>query len=164
MKEISETPKITETKTNTPRRHTMGKRWKMVKNSTHANNHADYVKTKMIQFQFVLLEVMQLEYFRDQPYFNRDYKDDGSEPFLIHCFVSETFSWRIECNLAFEVVVEYCFENCPIESYVWGIITWHRLHGIAKAITHGKPLAEYHKGVLAYQDPKYINGFNGNPS
>ncbi|WP_143822063.1 hypothetical protein [Mucilaginibacter pedocola] len=136
----------------------MGKRWKMVKDSTHANNHKAFIMTKMIQYQRVLLEVMQLDYFKDQPYFNRDYKDDGSEPFLIHSFVSETFYWRIECNMVFEIVIEYCFENCPVEGLVWASIAWHRLHKYAIRKVLNKPLAELHKGTLAFQDPKYING------
>jgi hypothetical protein len=156
MTETNETPKIPKTTSNPPRNSVIGKRWKMVKNSTHANNHADFVRTKMSQFQFVLKEVKQLSFIQEQPYFCRDYKDDGSEPFLIHSFVSETFAWRIECNLLFEIVIEYCIENCPIELDIWAIIKSNQLHHYATPITKQPSLAAHYKAVLAYQDPRYI--------
>jgi len=156
MKEIKENPEIPKTTSIAPRKNTIGKRWKMVKNSTHANKHADFVHTKMSQFQFALQEIKQLSFIHENPYFCRDYKDDGSEPFLIHCFVSETFAWRIECTLYFEIVIEYCFENCPVELDVWAIIKSNRLHTYAKSVTKEPSLAAHWKGVLAYQDPKYI--------
>ncbi|AMR30526.1 hypothetical protein A0256_03355 [Mucilaginibacter sp. PAMC 26640] len=100
----------------------MGKRWKMVKSNTHANNHKQYIATKMLQFQFVIKEIIQQGLTSDQPYFNRDYKDEGSEPFLIHYFLTETFLLRIECTLNFDTVVEYSFENCPHEEAIRAII------------------------------------------
>jgi hypothetical protein len=139
-----------------PKRRHIGKCWKKIKNSTHANKHADFVQSKMLQFQFVLQDIKQLAFIKENPYFDRDYKDDGNEPFLIHCFVSETFLWKIDCNLASEITVEYSFENCPIASEIWAIIRSHQLHNFATPITKQPSLAAHFKGVVAYQDPKYI--------
>jgi hypothetical protein len=152
-------PKSQKHPTTHLKKNTIGKRWKMVKPSTHPNNHQAFIMTKMIQYQFVLQAVRQLDFFKDQPYFDRDYKDDGNEPFLIHCFVSETFYWRIECNLLFEIIIEYSFENCPVEGMVWAAIAWQRLHNYAKPVKKQPSLAEFHKNVLACQERQYINGF-----
>ncbi|MBD1364443.1 hypothetical protein IDJ77_11545 [Mucilaginibacter sp. ZT4R22] len=130
------------------------KRWKAISNSTHPNNYQALVEAQISFYEEVTRKVVELYIKPGSAYFFGNYKDDGSEPFKIYSFISPTFMWCIECTLDFQMVLEYEFNNCPYEQQIW--LLFEEFHLTQFVTRKERDLAAYFKGVVAYQDPKYI--------
>jgi hypothetical protein len=155
MKEISEINELPKTEGTYLRRSRLSKRWKKVSNGTHPNQLKAFNDTKMLQYQFVLDKVKQF-LKPGEVYFERDYKDDGEDAFTIHCFLTKSFYWYIECDLLFTINIHYQFYDCSHEQEIREIFRFHNLTHYVTEVEQKPSLPVFYKGVLAYQKPQYI--------
>jgi len=155
MNELLEPIKIAPTTTTSTPFRPIPKRWKQIQDGTHPNKHKEFIQSKMISYRLVLEKVKERYQMPGEVYFERDYTHDSSESFKIYSFITNTFYWYIECNLNFQIVINYDFNGCIYEPEIRKLF---RSHILAEHITHTPmDIADYLKGVIAFQDRKYIH-------
>ena len=156
MKEISEITENPITTTSTRKVYPISKRWKVVKNSTHPNRMKDHIATRMIQYELVLGKVKELYKDSGEHCYERDFKHDNENPFTIYSFLLSNFYWNIDCDLNFNITLEYQFWFCPFEQEIREIFLHFDVAHHVVEVDKKPSLPAFHKAVLAYQKPQYI--------
>jgi hypothetical protein len=105
-----------------------------------------------------ILKVVKEKYLEPGTvYFERDYKDDTTDPFRLHGFICSSFYLMLECDFTFVMQMEYDFYNCPFEAEALNLL--RLATGLNRSFhTPKQPiLPEYLKAVIAYQDSQFIH-------
>jgi hypothetical protein len=160
MKEVSETNQNQKTTNTATRIWPISKRWKRISNASHPNNLKALVDTRIIQYELVLNKVKELYTYTGEVYYQRDFKDDNENPFTIYSFLTSGFWWNIECDLIYQINVEYEFYSCPFEDEIKELFRQFNLTEYITEVKKEPSLAAFHKAVIAYQQSQYIHTFN----
>jgi hypothetical protein len=135
----------------------ISKRWKQVRPGTQHKHLKDLNDTIAMQYHRILKTVKEKYLEPGTVYFERDYKDDSTDPFRLHGFISDNFYFMLECDFTFIMQMEYDFYNCPFEAEILGHLRFAT--GLNRAFhTPKQPiLPEYLKAVMAYQESQFIH-------
>ena len=160
MKEVKDTPKIKdyEEQIEKKRRSRLGKMWKLAKQQKVTKTIQ--LQNSSIEYYYILILTEVKIYLGSQHpiVFERDYREDNSEnSFAMHSFLAPNIYLHLMCDLNFHYWIEYDFHECWIEDRVR--IRIAKLFEFSQQARH-RPLQpncfEYHKSVIAKQDPQYI--------
>jgi len=99
-----------------PRRGT--KRWVTAERRKNYNpHHIQNVATETDYHRVINLAKSFMQ--PGETYFERDYKHDQSEGlFGMHCFMTSTFYWRLDCKFTYDYCITLAFNNCPYEDAI----------------------------------------------
>ncbi|GAB3915375.1 hypothetical protein [Mucilaginibacter boryungensis] len=96
-------------------------------------------------------------------YFERDYKHDTSEGiFGMHCFMTPSFYWALNCSLLYTYEVEFAFSSCPCESDIRHMIRAYPLDRNTSEAQLQPDFKAYYDKVLQVQEPRFIHSLQGN--
>jgi len=137
----------------------ISKRWKKVNKLSHPNNLKVTNDTIMHQYygalKFLKAECLQTGTL----YFERDYKDDNSDPFTVHSFVCENLFFNLECDFNYFMQIEYDFAAFPrIDELLWHV-GFAKVQGMLFYKPRIPNLTTFFNGVVAYQEPQFIHTF-----
>jgi len=137
----------------------LSKRWKKVSDLSHPNKLKTTNDTIMIQYYDALKFIKAECLAPGTRYFERDYKDDPNDPFMLHSFVSPQLSFHLECGFDYFMKIEYDFADFPrIDDLLWRVgYVKERGMLIYKACLPNLPT--FFNNVVAYQEPQYIHTF-----
>jgi hypothetical protein len=135
----------------------ISKRWKQVRPGTQHKHLVD-INNVIAGEYYRILETVKEQYLEPGTiYFERNYRDDMTDPFRLHGFSCSNFYFMLECDFAFTMQIEYDFHNCPFEAAVLHLLKY--AIGLCRAFRTPKQpnLPTYFKGTIAYQDSQFIH-------
>ncbi|MEN0054475.1 MAG: hypothetical protein AAGC65_12450 [Mucilaginibacter sp.] len=142
----------------TPRAYRyISKRWKQVRPGTQ-HKHLLAPNNIVAAEYYRILKIVKEKYLEPGSiYFERDYKDDMSDPFRLHGFISNNLYFMLECDFTFVMQIEYDFHNCPFEAEIIHLLRYAA--GLNRTFHTPKQLAlpEHLKATIAYQDSQFIH-------
>jgi hypothetical protein len=137
--------------------HRISKRWRRVSDLSHPNKLRAQNNTIEIQYYNTLKKIKRDYLQPGTLYFERDYRDDSTDPFLLHSFICDQLSFVLTCDFHCVMQIEYDFAGFePIEDVLWRV-------GYAKelGLLIYKPrlpnLADFFKSVTTYQGPQFVH-------
>lgn len=135
----------------------ISKRWKQVRPGTQHKHLADLNDAIAMQYYRILKTAKEKYLESSTVYFERDYKDDTTDPFRLHGFICNSFYFMLECDFTFIMQIEYDFHNCPFEAEILNLLKYAT--GLSRAFhTPKQPLLpEYLKAVITFQDSQFIH-------
>lgn len=155
--ELLKHPETTEPTVIAKAHYRISKRWKQVKPGTPHKHLIVLNETIAMQYHRILKTVKEKYLEPGTAYFERDYKDDITDPFRLHGFISSNFYFMLECDFTFVMKMEYDFYNCPFEAEILSLLRFAT--GLNRAFhTPKQPIIpEYLKATTAYQDSQFIH-------
>ena len=138
-------------------KHRISKRWKKVRPGTHPNKLNETNDTIAIQYYQALKFLKSQCLAPGTLYFERDYKKDYNDPFALHSFVCEQFSFYLECDFNCFMQIHYDFNDFPHLNEVLRKVSYAAELGKCLHKPKSPSLPAYFKGVIAYQDKQYIH-------
>lgn len=156
MTELNKRPKSTKPATVLQRSIKLGKQWKKVSAGSHPNDLKRVNDTIMNKY-YRILQLIKEQYLEPGTiYFERDYKDDGNEPFALHSFICNKFSFYLECDLLGIMQIHYDFNGFSFEAEVRKLLSIPINTGKCLHKLKQPNLPAFFQGVQNYQDQQYI--------
>jgi hypothetical protein len=138
-------------------RYRLKKRWKKVSDRTHPNKLRATNDTIMLQYYDALKFIKRECLGPDTTYYERDYRDDTSDPCAVHQFSCPQLSFNLECDFTYFMQIEYDFAGFPrIDELLWRVGYAKEL-GMLKYKARLPDLLSFFKSVVAYQRPQFIH-------
>jgi hypothetical protein len=88
--------------------------------------------------------------------FEQDHKNDKDSYTGMHSFVSSTFFWRLDCELAYNYKVYFAFHNCPYEDTIRQMMAGYPLDRTTQEHRFPNGFEAFYNRVLEVQDPIHI--------
>ncbi len=156
MAELNKRPEIAKPTTVPQRSFKLGKQWKKVSAGSHPNDLKGVNDTIMSKY-YRILQLIKEQYLEPGTiYFERDYKDDVNEPFALHNFVCDRFSFYLECDLLGIMQIHYDFNDFPFDADVRKLLIIPINSGKCFHKPKQPNLSVFFQGVQKYQDKQYI--------
>jgi hypothetical protein len=74
----------------------------------------------------------------------------------MHSFVTSTFYWRLDCELAYNYKVYFAFHNCPYEEIIRQMMRGYPLDRTTQEYNFKQGYGTFYKRVLEVQDPIHL--------
>lgn len=135
----------------------ISKRWRKVTDLSHPNKLKAQNTTIEIQYYNTLKKIKRDYLQPGTLFFERDYRDDNSDPFILHSFICDQLSFVLTCDFQCVMQIEYDFAGFePIEDVLWRV-GYARELGLLIYKARLPSLAEFFKGVQSYQGSQFIH-------
>lgn len=156
----SSQPKPQQPKTNR-RRETP--RWVVAQSRTDQKWQRWQNEAVESHYQQVIAKVKELiiAYGGDTIY-EQNHKGNTDSYTGMHSFVTRTFYWRLDCELAYNYKVYFAFHNCPYEDTVTQMMQGYPLDRTTQEHHFLQGYSAFYKRVLEVQDPIHINTLKAN--
>ncbi|MBB6130398.1 hypothetical protein [Mucilaginibacter lappiensis] len=156
MTELNKRPENTKPTTVPQRTIKLGKQWKKVSAGPHPNDSKGVNDTIMNKY-YRILQLIKEQYLKlGTIYFERDYKDDGSDPFALHSFICDKLSFYLECDLLGVMQIYYDFNDFAFEAEVRKLLSIPINTGKCLHKPKQPNLPAFFQGVQNHQDKQYI--------
>lgn len=119
MPELKSLQTIPVQEIQNPRFRKSGKRWKEARTVSNARNKDINFMVELYYKEILDLAkklICTLPDTYSRTVYEKDEREDNSESFLaMHTFISPSFYWHLECDLAYFYRAEFDFHNCPLK-------------------------------------------------
>lgn len=90
-------------------------------------------------------------------YYDRDLKKDKSQGlYVMHSFITNSFYWRLECDLCCDYRIEYAFHNCPYEVDIRKLMRAYPLDRATRLKQFPTDLPTFYASVMRLQHKQFI--------
>ncbi|MEZ2339403.1 hypothetical protein AB6735_27410 [Mucilaginibacter sp. RCC_168] len=156
MTELNKRPENTKPTIAPQRSIKLGKQWKKVSTGSHPNDLKGVNDTIMNKYYRILQLIKEQYLERGTIYFERDYKDDGNDPFALHSFICDKLSFYLECDLLGIMQIHYDFDDFRFEAEVRKLLCIPINTGKCLHKPKQPNLPAFFQGVQNHQDKQYI--------
>ena len=126
-----------------------------------AQNRSGYITQKLLnkKTEFIFHSTLRMvkAFLSNKPeaFFERNYLHDNIDSaLLMHGFMSKRFYLTLECNVHYDIVIEYAFANFQLEAEVKKKL--EAAGALAREITLKPDFETFYQNVLNYQNKKHI--------
>jgi hypothetical protein len=88
--------------------------------------------------------------------FERDYKEEAESYTVMHSFITSSFTWQLECLLAYNYKVRFFFHNCPYEAEVRHMMEPYPLERVKWERSFPDGYDAYFKRICQVQPSNYF--------
>jgi hypothetical protein len=152
---MAELKSIIETHFPMPKRQP-GKRWKIAQ--TRGTDKQQAMRNDCIEASYheVIKSIKQLYMQDGEVFFERDYKHDRSDFLAMHCILTSSFYWRLDCALYYDFEIAFAFSNCPYEAEIRAMLRAFPLDRSTTERTLNPEFNTFYNTVLKVQSAEAI--------
>ena len=161
MKESKTVGEIIKQHFPLPKKHYRRKSWITAQSRTTETHKYQRMRNEATEGDYHrIIAGVKLYLKPGEIYFERDYKNERTDDFIsMHCFMSATCYLSLHCDILYDFLVEYAFNNCPFEAAIREMLKPHPLDTRATEKELQPDFKTSFERTLKFQEQQYIKTF-----